>query len=91
MQVDFGEFYEMQKHKLIWRVSREKDRMLGDSTVFKHVATFFDPELNMLKEQKLEDFTPSNRSFFKDGMLHSFLNNNDELAFVRLKPIFKDL
>ena len=91
MQVDFGEFYEMQKHKLIWRVSREKDRMIGDSTVFKHVATFFDPELNMLKEQKLEDFTPSNRSFFKDGMLYSFLNINDELAFVRLKPIFKDL
>jgi hypothetical protein len=91
MQVDFGEFYEMQKHKLIWRVSREKDRMIGDSTVFKHVATFFDPELNMLKEQKLEDFTPSNRSFFKDGMLYSFLNIHDELAFVRLKPNFKGL
>jgi hypothetical protein len=91
MQVDFGEFYEMQKHKLIWRVSREKDRMIGDSTVFMHVATFFDPELNMLKEQELENFHDFRKPFFKDGMLYSFLNIDDELAFVRLKPNFKDL
>jgi hypothetical protein len=91
MQVDFGEFYEMQKHKLIWRVSREKDRMIGDSTVFMHVATFFDPELNMLKEQELKNFHDFRKPFFKDGMLYSFLNIDDELAFVRLKPNFKDL
>ena len=91
MQVDFGEFYEMQKHKLIWRVSREKDRMIGDSTVFMHVAAFFDPELNMLKEQELKNFHDFRKPFFKDGMLYSFLNIDDELAFVRLKPNFKDL
>jgi hypothetical protein len=91
MQVDFGEFYEMQKHKLIWRVSREKDRTIGNSTVFMHVATFFDPELNMLKEQELENFHDFRKPFFKDGMLYSFLNIDDELAFVRLKPNFKDL
>ncbi len=87
-QVDFMDFRDMQKNKLNWRVTRDKDRMIGDSIVFKQVLTLFDPEFNMLKEQELEDFYPSSKSFFKDGMLYSFININDEMAFVRLKPTF---
>ena len=62
------------------------DRMIADSVITKDVVTFFDTDYTMLKEQKLENFTNSGTRFFKDGMLYSFLNVDDELAFVRLKP-----
>lgn len=85
-QVSFKEFFKLTKANVFWRLSRDKDRMIGDSTVFKFVATIFDPEFNMLKELELENFHNSSKTFIKDGMLYSFINLEDELAFVRLKP-----
>ena len=85
-QVTFGPMIHQKEENLIWRISIEMDRMIGDSIVNKNVVTFFDTDFKMLKEQKLENFTHSYCLFFKDGMLYSFLNVDDELAFVRLKP-----
>lgn len=85
-QVKFGPMIPQKEENLIWRISTDLDRMIADSVVTKDVVTFFDSDYTMLKEQKLGNFTNSGTRFFKDGMLYSFLNVDDELAFVRLKP-----
>ena len=89
-QVSFREFLKIPGQNIFWRMSTDKDRMIADSVVFKQVVTFFDADFKMLKEQELEDFHSSIKPFFKDAMLYNFLNIEDEMAFVRLKPNFKD-
>jgi hypothetical protein len=86
-QVRFEPMIPLPKENLIWRISQDLDRMIADSVIQKTVLTIFDADFAMLKELKLENFTPSGKSFFKDGMLYNFLNVDDELAFVRLKPV----
>lgn len=85
-QVKFGPMILQKEENLIWRISTDLDRMIADSVVTKDVVTFFDTDYTMLKEQPLENYITSSTRFFKDGMLYSFLNVDDELAFVRLKP-----
>jgi len=85
-QVRFGPMIPQTEENLIWRFSTDMDRMIADSVVSKDVVTLFDTDFNMLEEQTLENFTNSSSQFFKDGMLYSYLNINDEMAFVRLKP-----
>lgn len=85
-QVRFGPMYHQKGENLIWRFSTDLDRMIGDSVVTKDVVTLFDTDYTMLTEQTLENFTNSSSRFFKDGMLYTFLNIDDEMAFVRLKP-----
>ncbi|MEN2280672.1 DUF4221 domain-containing protein [Algoriphagus sp. SE2] len=85
-QVKFGPMILQKEENLIWRFSTDMDRMIADSVVTKDVVTFFDPDYTMLKEQTVENLSNSSTRFFKDGMLYSFLNVDDELAFVRLKP-----
>jgi hypothetical protein len=87
-QVSFQEFVRLPEQNIFWRLSTDKDRMIADSVVFKHIVTFFDADFKMLKEQELEDFHDFRKAFFKDGMLYSFINIEDEMAFVRLKPTF---
>lgn len=87
-QVSFQEFIKLPEKNMFWRVSSDKDRMIGDSIVFRNVVTLFDANFKMLKEQELENFHSFKKPFFKDGILYSFLNIEDELAFVRLKPSF---
>jgi hypothetical protein len=73
-----------------WRISTEMDRMTaGDSVVMKTVLTSFDSDLKQLGEVRLpERFASSDRIFSLDGMLWQFLNMEDEVAFVRIKPKF---
>lgn len=85
-QVKFGPMIFQKEENLIWRISTDMDRMIADSVVTKDVVTFFDEDYTMLKEQTLENLSNSSNRFFKDGMLYSFLNIDDEMAFVRLKP-----
>lgn len=85
-QVRFGPMVYQLDEKLIWRISTDLDRMIADSVVTKDVVTFFDRDYTMLSEQPLENFTNSSFRFFKDGMLYCYLNIDDEMAFVRLKP-----
>jgi len=79
-QVNFGQFYFDEKENRFWRVSRDLDRMIGDSATFKQVITVFDEKLNQLHEARV----PINffsYKFFKDGKLYSFVNVEDELGF----------
>lgn len=85
-QVHFTQFNELPNYEMSWRVSSELDRMIGDSVVYKQVITLFDKDFNMLTEKELTDFYLSSQSFVKNGVIYSFLNIEDELAFVRLKP-----
>ncbi|MBN3521285.1 DUF4221 domain-containing protein [Algoriphagus lutimaris] len=89
-QVKFGPMIFQKEENLIWRISTDMDRMIADSVVTKDVVTFFDTDFTMLKEQTLENLSNSSNRFFKDGMLYSFLNIDDEMAFVRLKPSFTE-
>jgi hypothetical protein len=64
------------------------DRMKGDTIVFKTVLTAFDSDFNQLHEELLpSDFTLPSTYFARKGMIYTFLNIDDELAFVRLKPV----
>jgi len=87
-EVDFKSLIFDPKAEQYWRISTEMDRLTaGDSVVMKTVLTAFDKELNQLGEGRLpESFESSDRIFFLDGMLWQFLNIEDEVAFVRIKP-----
>jgi hypothetical protein len=79
-QVNFGKFYFDDKENRFWRVSRDLDRMIGDSATFKQVITVFDEQLHQIQEAEI----PINHftyKFFKDGKLWSFVNLEDELGF----------
>jgi hypothetical protein len=80
-QVNFGEFYFDEKDKRFWRVSRDLDRMFGDSATFKQVITVFDENLNQLHEAQIP-INFFNYKFFKDGKLWSFINLEDEMGFA---------
>jgi hypothetical protein len=61
--------------------------MQGDTILFKTVLTAFDPDFNQLHEELLpSDFTLPRKYFAREGMIYTFLNIDDELAFVRIKP-----
>ncbi|SIO06217.1 DUF4221 domain-containing protein [Algoriphagus halophilus] len=85
-EVQFGKFLYDEQNEKFWRFSYDKDRMIGDSVAMKTVLTIFDSDLNQLHEEKVEYDYSYYQSFFKDGMLYSYLNLNDEMAFIRVKP-----
>ncbi len=61
--------------------------MKGDKIVYKTVLTAFDPEFSQLHEELLpSNFNFPSKNFTRQGMIYSFLNIDDELAFVRIKP-----
>lgn len=75
-----------------WRISKEMDRITAsDSVVMKTVLTAFDKDLNQVAETRLpENFLASGSIFALDGYLWQFLNVDDEVAFVRIKPTLND-
>jgi len=85
-QVRFGPLIPQPEKNLIWRLTKDKDRMIADSVIYKNVVTVFDSDYQMLHEEVVEKFPGSNMSFFKDGMLYAYINLDDEMAFVRVKP-----
>lgn len=87
-EVDFGKFLYDDQNEKFWRFSYEMDRMIGDSIVHKTVLTIFDSDLNQLHEQQVSFDYSFYQSFFKDGTLYSYINLNDEMAFVRVKPTY---
>lgn len=88
-EVNFSEFIFDDKHSKIWRVSHDMDRMIADSVVTKTVLTIFDSDLNQLHEKTLDFNVTQSLAFFKDGTLYSFINLEDELGFVRIKPNYE--
>lgn len=85
-QVRFGPLIPQPDKNLIWRLTKDKDRMIADSVIYKNVVTVFDSDYQMLHEEVVEKFPGSNMSFFKNGMLYAYINLDDEMAFVRVKP-----
>jgi hypothetical protein len=86
-EVNYGALFFDDQNDVYWRFAKEMDRMKGDTILFKTVLTAFDPEFNQLHEELLPaDFTLPYKYFAREGMIYLFLNIDDELAFVRLKP-----
>ena len=79
--VEFGGFYFDEVNEKFFRFSRELDRKIGDSTVFKEVVTIFDKDLNQVHEE-IFPINYFGLKFFKEGKLYSFLNIDDELGFA---------
>lgn len=88
-EVEFGKFLYDEENEKFWRFSYDMERMIGDSLAMKTVLTIFDSDLNQLHEEKVSYDYSFYQSFFKDGMLYSYINLNDEMAFIRVKPTYK--
>ncbi|MEB2779363.1 DUF4221 family protein [Algoriphagus sp. C2-6-M1] len=89
-EVSYGHFFFDKHNDVYWRFAKEMDHMKGDTIQYKTVLTAFDPEFNQLHEELLpSDFVLPYKYFARKGMIYTFLNIEDELAFVRLKPNFK--
>ena len=85
--VKYGPLMFDKKNSLYWRLSSEMDKMVGDSIVYKTVLTAFNKEFDQVSEVLLpQDYQIAYKTFVRDGMLYSFLNVDDEVAFVRIKP-----
>ncbi len=91
-EVSFEKLIFDEDQGRFWRISKEMDRITaGDSVVMKTVLTAFDMDLNQVAEARLpESFLASGSIFSLDGYLWQFLNVEDEVAFVRIKPILTD-
>jgi hypothetical protein len=86
-EVNYGNFFFDDQNEVYWRFAKEMDRMKGDTILFKTVLTAFDPDFNQLHEELLpSDFVLPYKYFARKGMIYTFLNIDDELAFVRIKP-----
>lgn len=87
-EVDFKSLVYDPEAEQYWRITTEMYRLTaGDSVIMKTVLTAFDRDLNQLGETQLpENFASADMIFALDGMLWQFLNIDDEVAFVRIKP-----
>jgi hypothetical protein len=88
-------FYKMnwdQETQRFWRITSQTEIFKEKEGIDKLALTFFDRELNQLEEVRLpEDWKVTGATFISQGMYWQFMNTNDEVAFIRLKPNFKDL
>ncbi|WP_111609854.1 DUF4221 family protein [Algoriphagus yeomjeoni] len=88
-EVTFSKFHYDDQNGKFWRFSRDMDRMIGDSITYKNVLTIFDKDLTQLHEQEVDYSESGSLTFFKDGSLYSYINLEDELGFVRIKPTYE--
>lgn len=89
-EVTFGNLYFDNKEEKFWRFSRSLDRTVGDSVAYQSVLTIFDKDLTQLHEEKVDFSAMSSLTFFKDGSLYSYINLEDELGFIRIKPTYDE-
>ncbi|MFC5626562.1 DUF4221 family protein [Algoriphagus winogradskyi] len=95
-EVTFGPWSHDDERGYFWRISRERNGGSAADPIFSFFITVLDSGLNQIAETELDegDALPfeglPSLSFFRKGDLYMFLNLEDELAFVRLKPNFKD-
>lgn len=90
-EVNFGPLTEDSDQNVLWRYHKEMDRLTaGDTIIFKSILTAFDADFRQLGESRMpEKFKLSDPIFYLDGMLWQFLNIDDEVAFVRVRPTLK--
>jgi hypothetical protein len=81
-EVRYGNFHFDNKNKVFWRFTVESP---------KAVLTAFSREFEQLGEVLLdENFKLPSKVFVRDGMIYTYLNQDDEVYFVRLKPQIKN-
>jgi len=86
-EVNYGRLFFDDQNDIYWRFAKEMDRMKGDTILFKTVLTAFDTDFNQLHEELLpSDFILPYKYFARKGMIYLYLNIEDELALVRIKP-----
>lgn len=86
-EVSYGPLLFDRQNDVYWRFTKEMDHMKGDTIVYKTVLTAFDRKFEQLAEELLpEEFVLPYKVFVREGMIYTYLNVDDELAFVRLKP-----
>ncbi|MFC3416447.1 DUF4221 family protein [Algoriphagus hitonicola] len=88
-EVSFQEIFYDPTYEKFWRVSTDLDRMIGDSAVIKKVLTIFDRDLNQLHEEQIKFNISGSLTYFKEGNLHTFINLEDELGFLIIKPNYE--
>ncbi|WP_425636893.1 DUF4221 family protein [Algoriphagus yeomjeoni] len=88
-EVSFLKFHYDDHNEKFWRFSTTLDRMIGDSATYNIVLTIFDQNLTQLHEEKVDYSETGSLTFFKDGSLYSYINLEDELGFVRIKPTYE--
>lgn len=95
-EVTFGPWIHDAEREYFWRISREKNGGTVENPVFAFVVTVLDKDLKQIAEIQLDEgeSLPFNglpaKSFFRKGMLYLFVNQNDEMAFVRFNPKFEN-
>lgn len=89
-EVTFGKLYFDDQNEKFWRFSISLDRTILDSVAYQPVLTIFDKDLNQLHEEQVAFIVyPGSFAFFKDGSLYSYINLEDELGFIRIKPTYE--
>ncbi|MEB2783213.1 DUF4221 family protein [Algoriphagus persicinus] len=88
-EVNFLKFHYDDQNEKFWRFSTTLDRMIGDSAAYDIVLTIFDKNLIQLHEEKVDYSEMGSLTFFKDGSLYSYINLEDELGFIRIKPTYE--
>lgn len=87
-EVNYGRLFFDDQNEVYWRFAKEMDHMKGDTIMYKTVLTAFDPSFNQLHEELLPSgFTLPYKYFARQGMIYTYLNIDDEVHFVRVKPI----
>lgn len=89
-EVTFLKFHYDDRNEKFWRFSTTLDRMIGDSAAYDVVLTIFDKNLAQLHEEKVDFSEKGSLTFFKDGSLYTYINIEDELGFVRIKPTYDE-
>ncbi len=93
-EVTFGPLVKDPDSQLFYRYSRELDKSNPESASYVYVLTVFNEKLEQIHEEKLRSRISilgkyfAGKTFVHKGMIYSYINLNDEMAFVRLKPDF---
>lgn len=95
-EIVFGPLVKDHQAQRFYRYSRELDKSDPQKPRYLYVLTVFDEKLDQIHEQRLENSIPiigkyfEGKTFVHKGSIYSFLKKKDELAFIRLKPNFKN-
>lgn len=83
--VRYGKFLLDTKNQVYWRFTMESTEKPIT------VLTAFSLDFEQLGEKLLdENFVLPSKAFVRDGVIHTFLNLEDEVNFVRITPQFED-
>lgn len=95
-EVLFGPLVKDHQAQRFYRYSRELDSGDPQRSKYIYVLTVFDENLNQIHEQKLDGRIPimgkyfPGKTFVHKGSIYSFLEKDNQLAFIRLKPDFEN-